>query len=532
MPRAARFAFALVLLVTSVGLAPTSGSAAPKPLWVRHVENFPGGISGGVRARLAALDAEVGTAGAVALQTNAADMQINGDCDPPLPQNETSVAVNTSNPLNAVAAANDYCGDGFWIGHTTDGGATWTTQFKDPKLSPDSLSIDDRRCFGADPSVVYSAADSMFFLSTLCYSPTNPSSEVQVWQSTDGATWTDSVDASVAITNILADGSIDGSVFYDKELLAIDNNPASPFFGRLYVTFIKFHMTGPSGRSDYCPVQLAYTDPSGAPDTWDWSNLALVPDDPGSGGVGPSANQWAMPIVDEGGGLNVAYAIEECNTGYDSGFFLKRVTFPSGTVTAQVRIDKPGQFADNPNRGDRLQNIKARIPISPSLVYDSSIGLIFAYQNNIGTGAQGADISLQISSDLGQTWSDAEPITVTPEGDPAPGNQFFPWLAVDQANDDVYAVWYDTRNDTTNDLIETFLGTSTDGGATWTNEVIGDVAWDPDLGFFNCGCFIGDYNGMALGGSLLYPVWTDGRNSPGKPLGQTDIFTEVFDVSG
>jgi hypothetical protein len=26
---------------------------------------------------------------------------------------------------------------------------------------------------------------------------------------------------------------------------------------------------------------------------------------------------------------------------------------------------------------------------------------------------------------------------------------------------------------------------------------------------------------------VVYPVWTDGRNSPGKPLGQTDIFTNV-----
>jgi hypothetical protein len=36
---------------------------------------------------------------------------------------------------------------------------------------------------------------------------------------------------------------------------------------------------------------------------------------------------------------------------------------------------------------------------------------------------------------------------------------------------------------------------------------------------------------MALGGSLLYPVWTDGRNSAGKPLGQTDIFTDVMNLT-
>ena len=34
---------------------------------------------------------------------------------------------------------------------TTDGGATWTSEFKDPKLSPDSLSLDERRCWSADP---------------------------------------------------------------------------------------------------------------------------------------------------------------------------------------------------------------------------------------------------------------------------------------------------------------------------------------------------------------------------------------------
>ena len=81
-----------------------------------------------------------------------------------------------------------------------------------------------------------------------------------MWRSMDGgATWTDSTNAATAMTNIAPDGSIDGSVFFDKELLAVDNSQSSPNYGRLYVTFIKFHMAGPSGRSDYRPVQLAYT---------------------------------------------------------------------------------------------------------------------------------------------------------------------------------------------------------------------------------------------------------------------------------
>jgi hypothetical protein len=532
--RASTFAIALVLIAT-IALVPSTASAGGTPLWVKHVQNYPGGISGGVRARLVAIQADIDAAGASAtLQLVAGtDVQMNDDCDPPLPQNETSVAVNTSNPLNAVAAANDYCGDGFWIGHTTDGGATWTSEFKDPKLSPDALTIDERRCFGSDPSVVYSSRDTAFYLSTLCYSPSNPSSEVQVWRSTDGGTtWTDSLDAATAITNIASDGSVDESVFYDKELLAVDNNPASGNYGRLYLTFIKFHMTGPSGRSDTCPVQLATTLPGGDPDDWTWSHTAVVPDDPGAKGVGASANQWAMPVVDDMGALDVTYALEDCNTGLDRAFYFTRSTNGGASFSAPVRVDKAGQFADNPNPQDRLPNKKARIPISPSLAYDANGDLLlFAYQNNIDHQTSGADISIQTSDDFGATWSDTSTISVTASGDPAPSDQFFPWLVVDESTGDVFAVWFDQRNDPTNDLIETFVGQSTDGGQTWTNVLISDEAWDPDEAFFSCGCFIGDYNGMAVGGSLLYPVWTDGRNSPGKPLGQTDIFTDVMSLT-
>ncbi|HXF71318.1 MAG TPA: sialidase family protein [Actinomycetota bacterium] len=504
------------------GSAPTGASRQP-PLWVRHVVNFPGGISVGPRSRLAALEARASAGGpGTASPLAGADVQMNADCDPPRPQNETSVAYNPNDPSNAVAAANDYCGDGFWIGFTFDGGSTWGSVFKDPKLSTGA------RCFGSDPSVVYSLRDAAFYLATLCFSPFDPSSEVQVWKSTDGGrTWTDSFAPAVAISNIRADGSIDASVFYDKELLAVDNDPASARFGRLYLTFIKFHMVGASGRSDYCPVQLASTDASPAdPADWTWSHTAVVPDAPGAKGLGPSANQWAIPVVDDVGGLDVAYVIEDCNTGVDRGLFFTRSTDGGATFSSPVRIDEPGRFADNPNRQDLLPAKHARLPISPSLAFDPTRDrLLFAYQNNVNRGTSGADISLQVSDDFGATWSDPSVIAVTPSGAPAPNDQFFPWLAVDPTGT-VHAIWYDNRNDPGNKLIETFVGVSKDGGATWTNVDVSDVAWNPDASFFSCGCFIGDYNGLAASGSVTYPVWTDGRTTPGQPSGQTDIFTD------
>jgi hypothetical protein len=521
-------AVAVLLTGTAAAIAPAA-IAQPPPNWVLHVDNYPGGISNGVRARVVQASQDLTRSGtrlqpaatsAVALD----NVQMNADCDPPLPQNETSVAFNPGNPFNAVSAANDYCGDGFWIGQTTNGGRTWTSTFKDPKTSAGD------RCFGSDPSVVYSVRNAAFYLSTLCYFTTSPISEVQVWKSVDGgATWTPSTDAAIAITNRAADGSIDPSVFYDKELLAVDNNPASPHYGRVYVTFIKFHLTPPSGRSDYCPAQVAFTDsiPTADPSTSVWTHVAIVPDDPGANGVGPSANQWAVPVVDDQGGLDVSYASEDCNTAYDRALYYKRSTTGGASFGPRVQIDKPGQFQDNPNRQDLLPAKHARLPISPSLAFDPTTGtLLYAYQNNVNAGVSGADISLQTSSDYGQTWSDARFISVTASGAPAPRDQYFPWLSVDESGT-VHAVWFDNRLDIGNKLIRTFQAVSTDAGATWDNFNISTAAWNPDEGFFSCGCFIGDYNAIAASDQVIYPVWTDGRNTPGPPLGQTDIFTNV-----
>jgi hypothetical protein len=515
-------ATALIGVSGLVGSAPATSAAASPPLWVQHVLSFPGGISNGVRARLAAPGGG-STTFVSPLQQSVDNVQANADCDPAAPQNETSVAFNLSNTSNAVAAANDYCGDGDWIGATTDGGQTWTSTFKDPKISATG-----GRCYGGDPSVVFSRRDHAFYLSTLCFFSTSPISELQVWKSTDGGfTWTNSHKAALALTNRASDGSIDGSVFYDKELLAVDNDPSSPHYGRLYLTYIKFHMLS-SGRSDYCPAQLLYTDriPTRDPRRSTWTHTAIVPDMPGDG-VGPGANQWALPVVDDTGALAVSYVSEDCNTAYDRAMYFTRSTDGGASFSAPVRIDKPGQFADNPNTQDILPAKHARIPMSPSMAFDPTRHrLLYAYQNYVDARTSGADISLQTSDDYGATWSNARPISVTPTGAAAPNDQFFPWLAVDPQGI-AHAIWFDNRNDPGDKLIETFQGTSTDGGLTWANRDISSVSWNPDASFYTCGCFIGDYNGLAAAEGVTYPVWTDGRNTPGQPMGQTDIFTNL-----
>ena len=56
--RASGFAVTLGLLTATVALAPSTAGAGGTPLWVKHVRNYPGGISGAVRARLIAIESE------------------------------------------------------------------------------------------------------------------------------------------------------------------------------------------------------------------------------------------------------------------------------------------------------------------------------------------------------------------------------------------------------------------------------------------------------------------------------------------
>jgi hypothetical protein len=526
-----------VLTFTTVALAAV-GSGQPVaahkvPRWVKHVQHWNGGLSNGVRERAAQAAGQivVSTTTASRVKTLGAptldNVQMNDDSDPPLPQDEPSIAESLDDPMNAVAAANDYVGDGFWIGYTTDGGQTWTSQRKDPKFS-----FDGGRCFASDPSVAYSLRDHAFYLSTLCYFSTTPASEVQVWKSTDGgATWSSSLKPATVITNHASDGSIDASVFYDKELMAIDNARSSSHFGRIYVTYTKFHMTGGSyARSDYCPVQAAYTDaiPTANPSASVWGHTAIVPDAPGAKGVGASANQFSTPLVDDHGGLNVAFIQEDCNTSIDHGFFFARSTSGGTSFGPIHRVDQPGWFADNPNANDNLPGKgDVRFPNTPSLAYDATRQrLALVYQNNINRTVSGADISLQTSNDWGTTWTAPRTISITPTGRAAPRDQFFPAIGVDSGGH-WFAIWQDTRLDPANHLISTFQGESTDGGQTWVNFDISTASFDPRKSFFTCGCFIGDYNQIAVSDEVVLPAWTDGRNSPPKPAGDSNVWTNA-----
>ena len=115
---------ATVLLVAGSTAAATLAAApslaaapATTPRWILHIQRYPGGISSGARAMvsapaMAARAAKHAISGASASVSFGPNVQMNTDSNPPLPQNETAVAVSLANPKIAVAAANDYVSGG------------------------------------------------------------------------------------------------------------------------------------------------------------------------------------------------------------------------------------------------------------------------------------------------------------------------------------------------------------------------------------------------------------------------------------
>ena len=127
------------------------------------------------------------------------------------------------------------------------------------------------------------------------------------------------------------------------------------------------------------------------------------------------------------------------------------------------------------------------------------------------------------SLDIGETWSQPVPVS----DDPSPADQSTPGIAVSQ-NGIVGVNWYDRRNDPSNTRIETFQSISKDG-IQWPNQDISTTSWDPNLGFFKSGSFIGDYIGVNASTTHIYPTWADGRTTQiaVTGIGNTDIFTNV-----
>jgi hypothetical protein len=111
---------------------------------------------------------------------------------------------------------------------TTDDGATWRSGFL-PALTVASVPAGPNQR-ASDPVVAYDAAHATWLISTLALQ--GSVTRLAINRSSDGSSWSTAIDAAEES----GAGGGEGIAF-DKNWIACDNTPTSPFFGRCYLVY-------------------------------------------------------------------------------------------------------------------------------------------------------------------------------------------------------------------------------------------------------------------------------------------------------
>ncbi|HKP54863.1 MAG TPA: S-layer homology domain-containing protein [Chloroflexia bacterium] len=382
-------------------------------------------------------------------------------------QQEPSIAVNPTNPLNVVAMAKDERGGQntkqTWIYSSTDGGVTWINQlFPFAPQSP----------FSSDPVVNFSD-DGICYVTSLPYGG-GTNDGIQIARSTDGGITFSS--------GVHLPGTNGGT---DKEWTWIDNNPGSPYYHRIYVAWMDFG-TGGGWSFNYSTDRgVSFSSPSG---------FFL-------------GYQFPMPVSLPNGDVIVSYLSNSAQISY-------RRSTDGGATFLGVQPISPVTFPDCPpdNSGCGIWRLNA-IPSNSVNRNNGNMVLVWAdgrAPNNTAT------IYFSRSTDNGATWSPAA--ILAPPG-VANTYQVEPWVEADEQGT-FHAIWYDDRENPNTSIFHIYYSQSTDNGASWSTATrISTATSDLRIGIpssYNLAA--GDYINVTASHGNVYAVWTDTRSGTGEDI--------------
>jgi hypothetical protein len=416
------------------------------------------------------------------------DVQINSHGPDPAPhyhQNESDLAIG--GPAGNIICSNyndsGTATSGSYMGFSvsTDNGATFT----------------DRGAYVAsfgDPAMIYRKADGFFYAASL------GASGLRLYKSTD-------LCQTFTFQNNIHNGGSD-----DKEMMRVDNNPASPFYGRMYTCWTNFGASG-------FPIQVTWSSNAGVT----WSTPVTV------SAAGDNNEQGCWPAVAQNGHVWVVY-INGFVTATNQ-IKVTRSTDGGTTWSAPMDIsgtfDHPGTTRSCPSSGSRpTMTGSIRTWAMPQIAVAPNGWVHVAYTKRESTD-QG-NIFYQRSTDNGATWSTAVRIN----DDATTNDQWHSTIAVND-NGTVVIGFYDRREaGAANLLYRYYTAISYDNGTTWgANQPVGDVLspvpplspnFDPNIH----DCYYGDYDAVAIDSTYAYLQWSDARNPQGSMTAQPDMFMD------
>jgi hypothetical protein len=454
---------------------------------------------------------------------------VSTDCESIAPHNETSIAVNPTNPFNLIAGANDYqlaLSAGGTVNETVysrahvsfDRGQTWTT-----------VPLDKKGYIATgDPGVAFDAVGNAYY-STLGFgfgqaSPTGRNPDVVVSHSSDGgATWSPAVVVAKGTGSFGSPGT-----FNDKEAIAAWGS------GNAIVTYTNFR-DGIFGSYGGSPIFASVTHDGG--NTWtppaDISGSASFCVGFG-GGTACDQDQGSVPVVAADGSIYVAFLSTRETTGFADQYLVVKVDAVTGQrVAGPFKVadvvdgitDYPVNEDGRPTYQDSQFRTWAFGNIAADVTNGSHLAVAWSDMRNSTRPAPSDPYQAKTNSDVivsqslngGQTWS--APVAIT-----AAGDQFMPWASYGP-DGKLRIGYFDRSYDQANHKFGYTLATERRAGTlgfvtTQVTTALSDPTRDdrwfagrtPNLAFPHPSSFLGDYSGIDASQGFIAILWTDMRN--------------------
>jgi hypothetical protein len=430
------------------------------------------------------------------------DLVTGAETSPNITQSETFSAINADNPNEIFVAYNDSRGrtqspvniSGASI--STDGGTTFTRITTAGGQGPFSGTV-------GDPVALYNKPTGTWFtiwLDTTCgsqglggYKSSTPA---------NAASWT-----HFCVHTSSAD---------DRESGWADNNPSSPFFGRMYISWgnssaLTVTYSSDNGATWHAPITVAPASPfiRDVQITGDMSGngvIYLAGMNEGGGGFPHTNNNHIFKSTDGGNTWSHPY------TG--PGVAGPGVSLCSGSTYFACMFSDGGGYWRHEGWGQPA-------------AFNNVVSLVYAQH---GAGSDAGDVYYIRSTDGGATFG--APFKLNSDATTRP--QWQPNLSVSPTGT-LLATWYDardsascTRGNAAVGCYKMYSRKSNDNGASWLpddalSDVLSPLPAQNDPGVQ--ATYAGDYDYASAGATRHVTSWTDGRVAI-TGTSQQDAFTD------
>lgn len=481
--------------------------------------------SAGVAAALAAHAARAGSAAAQAAAspsyvpsmrecTARGGANVKLDCDSKLPNNEPDVNVDPVDPRHLVASSNDYDSNGDQFYTSFDAGRTWRTG---------DMSLEDSGRIGSDPVTVFDVKHDTVIHSSLNFNFDGSDGDLVVSLSDNGGLrW----GKPVVVSDGQGADNAATQLFNDKEWMVTDNNPASRFYGRTYLTwslFVSHH-----GNYASSAIYESHSDNGGR--SWSprqeisGSDRTCTFQTAGSGNR-CDENQFSVPTVKPDGSVYVAFQNGQHEAAWEKGeFFEDQYMVVSshdgfGSFSSPVHVldleDGSRDYPINVSGRQTLTGMQARVNSAGNIVANPKTGqLAIVFSDNRAGVHDSAkpvtqtNVYLTTSYD-GVHWTGPSPV------DTGSGDQWFPWVDANPVTGALGVLYNDQRG---LGLYKAKLSVGRPGSG-FHGQLVSTAVSNADnsrffqaqvKGCYRCATFFGDYIRVAYGrDGAANMVWTD-----------------------